>query len=81
MASKERGVPCSPKSLFAPDHNRENFYAGCKTAAVILVDPRDKLVQRSVTRPLPQVMTREEVEAALAAATAMREADEPRCRP
>ncbi len=77
----ERGVPCSPKSLSRRITSVKSFFRWLQNSGVILVDPADKLVQRSVTSPLPQVMTREEVEAALAAATAMREADEPDARP
>jgi integrase/recombinase XerD len=77
----ERGVPCSPKSLSRRITSVKSFFRWLQNSGVILVDPAEKLVQRSVTSPLPQVMTREEVEAALAAATAMREADEPDARP
>ena len=77
----ERGVPCSPKSLSRRITSVKSFFRWLQNSGVILVDPADKLVQRSVTSPLPQVMTREEVEAALAAAAAMREADEPDARP
>ena len=77
----ERGVPCSPKSLSRRITSVKSFFRWLQNSGVILVDPADKLVQRSVTSPLPQVMSREEVEAALAAAAAMREADEPDARP
>ena len=77
----ERGVPCSPKSLSRRITSVKSFFRWLQNSGVILVDPADKLVQRSVTSPLPQVMSREEVEAALATADAMRKADEPDARP
>ena len=77
----ERGVPCSPKSLSRRITSVKSFFRWLQNSGVILADPADKLIQRSVTSPLPQVMSREEVEAALATAAAMREADEPDARP
>jgi integrase/recombinase XerD len=77
----ERGVPCSPKSLSRRITSVKSFFRWLQNSGVILVDPADKLVQRSVTSPLPQVMSHEEVEAALAAANAMRTAEEPDARP
>lgn len=77
----DRGVPCSPKSLSRRVTSVKSFFRWLQNSGVILADPADKLVQRSVTSPLPQVMTREEVETALATANAMRTADEPDARP
>jgi integrase/recombinase XerD len=77
----ERGVPCSPKSLSRRITSVKSFFRWLQNSGVILVDPADKLVQRSVTSPLPQVMSHEEAEAALAAANAMRTAEEPDARP
>jgi len=77
----ERGVPCSPKSLARRITSVKSFFRWLQNNGVILVDPAEKLVQHSVTSPLPDVLTREEAENALAAAEAFRQADEPDTRP
>lgn len=77
----DRGVPCSPKSLSRRITSIKSLFRWLQNSGVILVDPADKLVQRSVTSPLPQVLTREEINKALTAAAAMRETDEPDARP
>jgi site-specific recombinase XerD len=77
----ERGVPCSPKSLSRRITSLKSFFRWLQNGGILLVDPADKLVQRSVTSPLPEVLNRDEVDAALATAQAMREADEPDARP
>lgn len=77
----DRGVPCSPKSLSRRITSVKSFFRWLQNSAVLLVDPADNLVQHSVTSPLPTVMTRAEVDAALQTANAFREADEPDARP
>ncbi len=77
----ERGVPCSPKSLSRRITSVKSFFRWLQNGGVLLVDPADKLVQRSVTSPLPEVLSRAEVETALSAAREMRTADPPDARP
>lgn len=77
----ERGVPCSPKSLSRRITSVKSFFRWLQSSGVLLTDPADKLVQHSVTSPLPTVMSREEVDAALQTANALREASEPDARP
>ena len=77
----DRGVPCSPKSLSRRITSIKSFFRWLQNGGVLLVDPADKLVQRSVSSPLPQVMTREEAQRALETAATFREADEPDARP
>ena len=77
----ERGVPCSPKSLSRRITSVKSFFRWLQNGGVLIVDPADKLVQRSVTSPLPEVLSRAEVATALATAQAMREAEEPDARP
>jgi site-specific recombinase XerD len=77
----ERGVPCSPKSLSRRVTSVKSFFRWLQNGGVILVDPADKLVQRSVTSPLPTVLTQQELETALNTARAFRSADEPDARP
>jgi len=77
----DRGVPCSPKSLSRRITSVKSFFRWLQNGGVLLVDPADKLVQRSVTSPLPDVLSHAEVYRALAAAQSLREADEPDSRP
>jgi integrase/recombinase XerD len=59
----------------------KSFFRWLQNGGVLLVDPAEKLVQRSVTSPLPDVLTPEEIEHALATANAFREGDQPDARP
>jgi len=77
----ERGVPCSPKSLARRITSVKSFFRWLQNSAVVLVDPAEKLVQQSVTSPLPTILSKEEVKTALETAAAFREADEPDARP
>lgn len=75
-----RGVPCSPKTLARRITSIKAFFRWLHGAGVILVDPAEKVVQKSVTSPLPTVLTPEEVEAFLAAADRYRQGEEPDAR-
>lgn len=77
----DRGVPCSPKSLSRRVTSVKSFFRWLQNGGVILVDPADKLVQRSVTSPLPTVLTHPEVKSALKTAESFREAEEADARP
>ncbi len=77
----ERGVPCSPKSLARRITSVKSFFRWLQNSAVVLVDPAEKLVQQSVTSPLPTILSKEEVQTALETAAAFREADEADARP
>ena len=77
----ERGVPCSPKSLSRRITSVKSFFRWLQNGGVVLVDPADKLVQRSVTSPLPTVLTHPEVKSALTTAESFRHAEEPDARP
>jgi site-specific recombinase XerD len=77
----DRGVPCSPKSLARRITSVKSFFRWLQNSGVMLVDPAEKLVQHSVTSPLPTVMTPQQVQAALETANAFRESDEPDARP
>ena len=77
----ERGIPCRPKSLARRITSIKSFFRWLQHSGVVIVDPADKLVQHSVSSPLPMLMTREEVAQALETARSFREADEPDARP
>ncbi len=77
----ERGVPCSPKSLARRITSIKSYFRWLQSNGVVLVDPAEKLVQQSVSSPLPEVLSQEEVKMALETAAAMREGDEQDARP
>ncbi len=58
-----RGVPCSPKSLARRITSIKAFFRWLHRYGVLLADPAEKVVQRSVISPLPQVLTPAEVRA------------------
>ena len=60
---KDRGVPCSPKTLARRITSIKSFFRWLHGNGVILVDPAEKVVQKSVISPLPTVLTPEEIEA------------------
>ncbi len=49
----ERGVPCSPKSLARRITSLKSFFRWLQHSGVVIMDPADKLVQHSVSSPLP----------------------------
>jgi site-specific recombinase XerD len=62
---KGRGVPCSPKTLARRITSLKAFFRWLHEYGVLVVDPAEKLVQRSVISPLPVVLTPDEVQAVL----------------
>ena len=67
---KERDVPCSPKTLFRWLHQY----------GVLVVDPAEKVAQRSAISPIPTVLTPKEVDDVLLAADRFRRAEKPDAR-
>jgi len=62
---KGRGVPCSPKTLSRRITSLKAFFRWLHEYGVLLVDPAEQVVQKSVISPLPQVLTPDEVRDAL----------------
>ncbi len=62
---KDRGVPCSPKTLSRRITSLKSFFRWLAQNAVISVDPAEKLIQKTVTSPLPTVLTAHELATAL----------------
>jgi len=77
----ERGVPCSPKTLARRITSLKSFFRWLHQYGAILIDPAEKLIQRSVLSPLPQVLTPAEQEAAMLAADRYRRKSKPDARP
>ena len=68
----ERGVPCSPKTYSRRVTTLKVFFAWLNRNEVVLVDPAMGVAQKSVSSPLPTIPTPEEVERAVAVASAWR---------
>ncbi len=69
---KDRGVPCSPKTLSRRITSLKSFFRWLTQNAVLSVDPAEKLLQKTVTSPLPTVLTARELKVALEAADSIR---------
>jgi integrase/recombinase XerD len=78
---KNRGVPCSPKTLARRITSIKAFFRWLHQNGVVTIDPAEKVLQKSVLSPLPEVLTPEEVQAVLDAANAHRRGTKPDARP
>lgn len=67
---KGRGVPCSPKTLARRITSIKAFFRWLHEHGVLLIDPAEKVVQKSVISPLPTVLDPDEVQAVLEVAEA-----------
>jgi integrase/recombinase XerD len=72
---KDRGVPCSPKTLARRITSIKSFFRWLHGNGVILVDPAEKVVQKSVISPLPTVLTPSEVEMIIEMADSFRKGE------
>jgi integrase/recombinase XerD len=68
----DRGVPCSPKTLARRITSIKSFFRWLHDNGVILIDPAEKVVQKSVVSPLPTVLTPSEMEAIIEVADRFR---------
>lgn len=76
-----RGVPCSPKTYARRVTSIKSFYRWLVEQGVLGKDAAEPIPQQSVISPLPEVLTREEMNQAVEAAQAMRQGDQPDARP
>jgi len=77
---KQRGVPCSPKTLARRITSIKAFFRWLVKYGVVLVDPAEKVLQQSVVSPLPQVLSPEEEQSVLDVAKIYRQASQPDAR-
>ncbi len=70
---KERGVPCSPKSLSRRITSVKSFFRWLTQTGRLSIDPAEKVLQQSVISPLPQVLSPEEELMVIEVANAYRE--------
>ncbi len=57
---KERGIPCSPKTMARRITSTKSFFRWLNQFGVLLIDPAEKVANRSVLAPLPTVLTEKE---------------------
>ena len=76
-----RGVPCSPKTLARRITSIKAFFRWLHQNGVLLIDPAEKVLQKSVLSPLPEILTPEEIQAVLEAADGHRRGPKPDARP
>ncbi len=77
---KQRKVPCSPKTLARRITSIKAFFRWLTQYGVVLVDPAEKVLQRSVVSPLPIVLTEDEAVALRQVASQYRRAQQPDAR-
>jgi integrase/recombinase XerD len=72
---------CSPKTYARRVTSLKSFFRWLTLTGALGADPAAPLIQHTVLSPLPEVLTEPEIEAALAAAEALRTAEKPDLRP
>jgi len=75
-----RGVPCSPKTLSRRITSIKAFYRWLHQNGVVLINPAEKVPQRSIVSPLPTVLTPKEVESVIEEANKYRQNEKPDTR-
>ncbi len=78
---KERDVPCSPKTLARRITATKSLFRWLHQYGVLMVDPAEKVAQRSAISPIPTVLTPKEYDEVLLAADRHRRGTKPDARP
>lgn len=78
---KERGIPCSPKTLARRITTVKSFFRWLHKNGILMLDPAEKVVQKSAISPLPQILSADEVQSVLLAADRYRRKAKPDARP
>jgi integrase/recombinase XerD len=78
---KERDVPCSPKTLARRITAVKSMFRWLHQYGVLMVDPAEKVAQRSAISPIPTVLTPKEYDEVLLVADRHRRATKPDARP
>jgi integrase/recombinase XerD len=73
----ERGVPCSPKTLARRITSLKSFFRWLHEGGAIPSNPAEKVVQKSVRSPLPEILSDQDVERLLNTAQAYRISADP----
>jgi integrase/recombinase XerD len=75
-----RGVSCSPKTLSRRITSLKAFFRWLTQYGILLIDPAEKVPQKTVISPLPQVLTLEETQTVLEVANSYRKTTKPDAR-
>ncbi len=78
--AEERRIPCSPKTLARRITSTKSFFRWLHQYGVLLIDPGEKVPNRSVLSPLPTVLTEEEIRLVLDTANQYRYKEDPDAR-
>ncbi len=73
----ERDVPCSPKTLARRITSLKSFFRWLHEGGAIAANPAEKVVQKSVKSPLPEILTPQEVARILETADSYRSQPDP----
>jgi site-specific recombinase XerD len=76
----ERGVPCSPKTFARRVTSIKSFFRWLQGAGAVIADPAERVLQKSVISPLPDVLSPEEMEKVLKVADRLRRGRKPDAR-
>ena len=76
----ERGIPCSPKTLARRITSLKSFFRWLHEGGAIAANPAEKVVQKSVRSPLPEILTEMEIDRILNTAQAYRQSANPDLR-
>ena len=77
---KERDIPCSPKTLARRITATKSLFRWLHKFGALVVDPAEKVAQRSAISPIPTVLTPKEYDEVLLAADRHRRAQKPDAR-
>lgn len=77
---RDRGVPCSPKTLARRITSIKSFFRWLHEAGVMIIDPAEKVIQKSVLSPTPTVLTPEEIDLVMQVAEQYLTAENPDLR-
>jgi integrase/recombinase XerD len=73
----ERNVPCSPKTLARRITSLKSFFRWLHEGGAIPSNPSEKVVQKSVRSPLPEILSDPEIERVLETAQQYRDRSDP----
>lgn len=77
----ERGVECSPKTLARRITSLKAFFRWLQRGGAVLADPAERVLQKSVLSPLPDVLSADEMDKVLAVANRQRRGRKGDARP
>lgn len=75
-----RSVSCSPKTLSRRITSIKAFFRWLSKHGVLMFDPAEKVPQKSVISPIPDVLNQDEMQAVIKTANSFRQAERPDAR-